>query len=78
MKTVTLEVLGLFDELDRLGVEKRIGAMAGVHHASANPGGASVTVRYDERGTSEAALRAAIRECGYHCRGEALPSRRRA
>ena len=73
MKTITLEVLGLFDELDHLGVEKRVGAMPGVHHAAANPASGSITVHYDESVTSEAALREAIRQCGYHCRGEALP-----
>jgi Cu2+-exporting ATPase len=37
MKSATLEVRGLFEELDHLGVERRLGAMPGVHHAQANP-----------------------------------------
>ena len=73
MKTATLEVKGLFEELDHLGVEKRIGALPGVLHAHASPASASVTVHYDGAVTSEAALREAVRECGYHCRGEMLP-----
>ena len=73
MTSVTLEVRGLFGELDHLGVEKRIGAMPGVHHAQANSASASITVHYDASATSEEALRQAILECGYHCSGEVLP-----
>jgi len=73
MKTATLEVKGLFEALDHLGVEKRIGALRGVMHAHANPASASVSVHYDGAVTNEAALREAVRECGYHCRGEILP-----
>ena len=47
MKSITLEVSGLFGELDHLGVEKRVGAMRGVHHAQANSASASITVHYD-------------------------------
>ena len=73
MKTVTLEVKGLFEELDHLGVEKRIRGLPGVAHAHANPASASVTVHYDPVTTSEPDLRQAVRDCGYHCRGEMLP-----
>lgn len=73
MKSATYEVKGLFEELDHLGVEKRIGALPGVHHAHANPASASVTVHYDAGATSESTLREAVRECGYHCRGEMQP-----
>ena len=73
MKSATLEVRGLFEELDHLGVERRLGAMPGVHHAQANPASGSVTVHYDVDITSEAALREAVRECGHHCSGEVLP-----
>ena len=73
MKTATLEVKGLFEELDHLGVEKRIRALPGVLHAHASPASLSVTVHYDGAVTNEAALRDAVRECGYHCRGEVQP-----
>jgi Cu2+-exporting ATPase len=73
MKAATLEVKGLFEGLDHLGVEKRIGALPGVYHAHANPASASVTVHYDAAATNEAALREAVRECGYHCRGQMQP-----
>jgi len=74
MKTATLEVKGLFEELDHLGVENRIGALPGVLHAHANPGSGSVSVHYDPALTSEPVLRQAVRDCGYHCRGEMLPT----
>ena len=73
MRTVNLEVKGLFEELDHLGVEKRVAALPGVYHAHANPASSSVTVHYDAAVTSEAALRQAVRDCGYHCRGEMRP-----
>ncbi len=72
-KAVTLEVKGLFEELDHLGVEKRVGALTGVHSAHSNPASASVTIHYDAAVTNEAALRKAVRDCGYHCRGEMQP-----
>ena len=74
MKTVSLAVKGLFEELDHLGVEKRIGALPGVHEAEANPASGSVTVHYDPSAIDEAALRGSVRDCGYHCRGEMLPT----
>jgi P-type Cu2+ transporter len=73
VKTATLEVKGLFGGLDHLGLEKRIAALPGVLHAHANPASLSVSVHYDGALTSELALREAVRECGYHCRGEMQP-----
>jgi Cu2+-exporting ATPase len=73
MKAANLEVKGLFEGLDALGVEKRIGALPGVLHAHANPASGSVSVHYDVAVASEAALRQAVRDCGYHCRGEMQP-----
>jgi P-type Cu2+ transporter len=73
MTTANLEVKGLFEGLDALGVEKRIGALPGVLHAHANPASGSVSVHYEAAVTSEAVLRQTVRECGYHCRGEMQP-----
>src|SRR3970282_654126 len=50
-----------------------IGALRGVLHAQANPASGSVSVHYDAAVASEAALRQAVRDCGYHCRGEMQP-----
>lgn len=73
-KVANLEVKGLFEELDHLGVEKRIGALPGVRHAHGNPASGSVSVHYDPAVTSPAKLRQAVRDCGYHCRGEMVPT----
>lgn len=73
MKSVNIEVKGLFEPLDHLGVEKQIGALPGVHHAHSNPASGSVTVHYDAAVVSELQLRDSVRECGYHCRGEVQP-----
>ena len=64
MQSATLEVNGLFEELDHLGVEKRIGRLPGVLHAHANPASGSVSVHYDPALTSEPVLRDAVRKCG--------------
>lgn len=74
MKTLTLEVRGLFEELDHLGVERHLAVLHGVHRAEANPASASVTVRYDETLVDEDTLRRAIESCGFHCAGEQLPN----
>ena len=73
MRSVNLEVKGVFEGLDHLAVEKRVAALPGVYHAHANPASGSVTVHYDAAATSEAALSQAVRDCGYHCRGEMQP-----
>ena len=73
MPTTTLEVRGLFEELDHLGVEKQLLKTAGVRAARANPASESVTVEYDEGQASAAALHKLIAECGYHCRGTPVP-----
>ncbi len=74
MKTLTLEVRGLFEELDHLAVERHVSALHGVHRAEANPASASVTVQYDETVVNEEALRKAIDACGFHCAGERMPN----
>ncbi|HZL92262.1 MAG TPA: heavy metal translocating P-type ATPase, partial [Vicinamibacterales bacterium] len=73
IESVTLEVRGLFDGLDHFAVERRVGALAGVKHAEANPASASITVHFDSDVTSEAMLRETVRNCGHHCSGEVLP-----
>jgi Cu2+-exporting ATPase len=48
--------------------------LPGVHRADANPASGSVTVQYDPSVIEEAVLRQAVRDCGYHCRGEMQPT----
>ena len=71
---MTLEVRGLFEELDHLAVERHVSALDGVFRAEANPASESVTVQYDETVLGDAALRKAIDACGFHCAGERVPN----
>src|SRR3546814_7629812 len=73
MSTVTLEVGGLFEELDHLGVEKRLSAEEGVRRASSNPASGSVTIDYDETVTSPDRLQRTVKACGFRCRGRVVP-----
>ena len=74
MKSLTLEVRGLFEELDHLAVERHLSALGGVHSAEANPASASVTVHYDETAVGEEELRNTVEACGFHCAGEWVPN----
>ncbi len=73
MTTITLDVSGLFTVLDANGIEKRLQLLTGVGRVSVNPVSGSTTVVYDPETTNLAALQAAIKDCGFHCAGEALP-----
>lgn len=73
MKSATLDVTSFQTPLDPLVVEKRLRAVPGVRRASANFASASTTVLYDETATSVEALREAVRDCGFRCRGEVVP-----
>ena len=73
MQTTTLEVGGLFEELDHLGVERQLSRAPGVRSARSNPASGSVTVDYDESVTTPASLKTLVQECGFHCRGRPVP-----
>ncbi len=73
MTTSTLEIGGLLSILGARGVEKQLQKIQGVGRVSVNPVSGSATVTYDNGKTSVPALQAAIKECGFHCAGEALP-----
>ncbi len=73
MITRNLSISGLFTALDSLAVERRIAAMNGVHHAGINPAATSASITFDPAEVTEADLVRAIRDCGLHCSGEAVP-----
>jgi Cu2+-exporting ATPase len=73
MTTSTLQVGGLFSALDALGIERQLQRIVGLGRVSVNPISGSTTVMYDPEMTNLPAIEAAIRECGFHCAGEALP-----
>ncbi len=73
MTTSTLEVGDLFSILGAQGIEKQLQRIAGVGRVAVNPVSGSTTVTYDPGKIDLPAIQAAIKECGFHCTGEALP-----
>jgi P-type Cu2+ transporter len=73
MTTSTFEVGDLFSVLGARGIEKQLHRVPGVGSVSVNPVSGSTTVMYDPGRTGPAAIQTAIRECGFHCAGEAFP-----
>ena len=74
MKTSTIEVAELVSTLSAVGVERQLGTLVGVHHADVNYVAGSATVHYDESKVTLEAIRKRVSDCGYHCRGELLPT----
>ncbi|MBU2043470.1 MAG: heavy metal translocating P-type ATPase [Alphaproteobacteria bacterium] len=73
MRTTTIDVSGFRTPLDPLVIEKHLRGLKGVLDAAASFGSATATVRYDEARLSQAELEQAVRDCGFHCRGEVVP-----
>jgi len=73
MKTTVIEVGGLLSVLSARGVEKRLRRLSGVRNVEVNYVSGSATVSYDEARTDLKAIKAKVRECGYHCAGERQP-----
>jgi Cu2+-exporting ATPase len=73
MTKITLEVGGLFSVLGAHGIERQLRRVAGVGSVSVNPVSGSTTVKFDAGKSSVAAIEEAIKDCGFHCAGEALP-----
>lgn len=73
MRTITVDVSGFRTPLDPLVIEKHLRALKGVRSATANFASASASVDYDEAAVSAGELEQAVRDCGFHCRGELVP-----
>lgn len=73
MATATLDVGGLLSILGARGIEKQLARLDGVGRVAVNPVTGSTTVMFDPEKTGPAAMQAAIRKCGFHCAGEAMP-----
>ncbi|MDO8410937.1 MAG: heavy metal translocating P-type ATPase [Phenylobacterium sp.] len=73
MRTITVDVSGFRTPLDPLVIEKHLRALKGVRSATANFASASASVEYDDAAVSAAELEQAVRDCGFHCRGELVP-----
>ena len=73
MTTSTLDIGNLFSVLGAHGIEKQLKRIAGVGRVTVNAVSGATTVTYDPKKTSLAKVKTAIKECGFHCSGEALP-----
>jgi P-type Cu2+ transporter len=73
MKTSVIEVGGLLSPLSARGVEKQVSRLQGVEKVEVSGVAGSATVTYDETAIELGTIKAKVRECGYHCRGEVVP-----
>ena len=73
-ESVVLHVGGLHWATTAHGVEHALGARPGVLEVEANAVSQTATVTFDAARTDVAELQGWVRECGYHCAGESLPT----
>jgi Cu2+-exporting ATPase len=73
MTTSTLDIGDIFSVLGARGIEKQLRRLPGVDSVSVNPVSGSTTVAYDPEKISLSEMQVAIKDCGFHCAGEALP-----
>ncbi|HEX5683809.1 MAG TPA: HAD-IC family P-type ATPase, partial [Ideonella sp.] len=71
--TMNFEIGGLVSSMSAHGVEKQLSRLPGVTGVQVNYVAGSASVGFDPRQTSPEAIRSAIEDCGYHCRGESVP-----
>lgn len=72
-RRVVIELRGVHWATQRQVVEAVLKRRPGVLAVAANPVAQTATVSYDPARTTVAELAGWVRECGYHCRGEAVP-----
>lgn len=72
--TAVLEVSGVQWATSKNVAEAVLSRRAGVLTADVNPVAQTATVTYDPKQTSIGELRDWIRECGFHCAGQSVPS----
>ncbi|WP_332771331.1 heavy metal translocating P-type ATPase [Phenylobacterium sp.] len=73
MPTITVDVSGFRTPLDPLVIEKHLRGLKGVRKATANFASATASIDYDAAKVGAAELEQAVRDCGFHCRGEVVP-----
>ena len=72
-RTVVLDVGDLHWATSQSVIERQLRRRPGVVDVAANAVAQTATVTYDASSTSVAELTAWVRECGYHCAGQAVP-----
>ncbi|MCK9530628.1 MAG: heavy metal translocating P-type ATPase [Gammaproteobacteria bacterium] len=73
MKTSTVDVGDLLTPLSDMAVERQLSQLTGVQHVDVDYATASATVHYDESLVDLKAIKAKIRDCGFHCTGTIVP-----
>jgi len=72
--TKSFEIPGLFGALDHLAIEKRLRRLDGVAAVSVNAASTTASITYDESVTTPEHIMHAVKACGFHCTGIALPA----
>ncbi len=72
--TALIEAGGLQWASEKNVIEKALKNRPGVISVDANPVAQTATITYDQSVTTVVDLRNWVRECGYHCRGQSVPS----
>ena len=72
--TALIEVGGLQWASEKVVIEKVLKNRPGVIGVDANPVAQTATIMYDPAVTTVLDLRNWVRDCGYHCRGQSVPS----
>lgn len=74
MVTKSFEITGLFGALDHLIIAKKLRLVRGVSSVEVNAASTTASITYDKNKTKPVNIAQAIKECGFHCTGVALPS----
>ncbi|MEO6349102.1 MAG: heavy metal-associated domain-containing protein, partial [Candidatus Limnocylindrales bacterium] len=74
LRSAVLDVRPMLRGSEKAVVESVLGRQPGVERVEANPVAQTATVSYDPAQTSVEQLRRAVEECGYHCRGQSVPT----
>ncbi|TFV91121.1 heavy metal translocating P-type ATPase [Blastococcus sp. CT_GayMR16] len=72
--TTVIEVSGVHRGSSKAVVEAALSRRPGVLAVDANPVAQTATVTYDPSRTSVAQLTGWVRDCGYHCAGQSVPT----
>jgi P-type Cu2+ transporter len=64
----------LFGALDHLAIAKKLQRVSGVSSVEVNAASTTASITYDEAETTSEKIKRAIKECGFHCTGVALPA----
>jgi len=74
LRSAVLDVRPMLRGSEKAVVESVLGRQPGVERVEANPVAQTARVSYDPAQTSVEQLRRAVEECGYHCRGQSVPT----